>query len=160
MTGVESRRRLILFTLTLYWSCLLVGLAIPWLATVVVDILKHDQTVGQAIHQLRLHLFAPGYNLYLVALFNAAPFVAFAVFTLFHMGRAPLGDRRLCRRRATGILVAALVLMILSAWTHVMTLWYPDAQEAIAYLFLPFMLLAVMPVAYGVGRVLATILFR
>jgi hypothetical protein len=160
MIGLDSNRRLTLFTLTMYWSCLLVGLAMPWLATIMVDVLKHDQTVGQAIHQLRLHLFAPGYNLYLVALLNAAPFVVFAVFTLFHMGRAPVGDRRLCRRRGTGILVAALVLMVLSAWTHVVTLWYPDAQEAIAYLSLPFVLFAVMPVAYGGGRVLATIMFR
>ncbi|HSF70228.1 MAG TPA: hypothetical protein VLA47_07580, partial [Nitrospira sp.] len=87
MTDVYMNRLLTFFTLAVYWTCLLIGLTIPWLATIGVDMLKHDQTLGQALHQLRLHLFAPGYNLFLVALFNAVPFVLFAVFALFHMGR-------------------------------------------------------------------------
>jgi hypothetical protein len=160
MTDGRPSRWLTLFTLGVYWTCLVIGLAIPWLATIVVDMLKHDQSLSQATHQLRLHLFAPGYNLYLVALFNAVPFVLFAVFTLFHMGRAPLHDRWLVGRRGAGILMAAIALVMVSAWTHAMTLWHPDAQGAIAYLFLPFVLLAVAPVAYAVGRVLATFIFR
>lgn len=160
MTDVASNRRLTLFTLAVYWACLLIGLTIPWLATIVVDMLKHDQTFGQAIHQLRLHLFAPGYNLYLVALFNAVPFVLFGVFTLFHMGGAPVHDRRLCGRRGAGVLMGVTVLVMFSAWTHAMTLWHPDAQGAIAYLFLPFVLLAVAPVAYAAGRVLASFIYR
>ncbi len=160
MTDVYSNRLLTFFTLAVYWTCLRIGLTIPWLATIGVDMLKHDQTLGQALHQLRLHLFAPGYNLFLVALFNAVPFVLFAVFALFHMGRAPVHDRRLCGRRGAGVLMAALALVMFSAWTHARTLWHPDAQGAIAYLFLPLVLLAVAPVAYAVGRALAPFIFR
>ncbi len=160
MTTNPSSRRLTWFTLLMFWSCILLGLGIPWLATIAVDMLKHSQSLGQALHQLRLHLFAPGYNLFLIGLMNAAPLVLFAVFALFHMGLAPLQDRTICGRRGAGLLVAAVGLVGLSAWTHVVTLWFPDAQGALVYLFLPFVLLLLMPVTYAIGRGLGRILFR
>ncbi|HKC93023.1 MAG TPA: hypothetical protein VKB81_03280, partial [Nitrospira sp.] len=86
MTDQTLNRRLTTFTVTVYWGCILLGLGIPWFATITVDMLKHDQSLVQAIHQLQLHLFAPGYNLFLVAILNAVPFVLFAVFSLLHMG--------------------------------------------------------------------------
>jgi hypothetical protein len=36
-TATDSRRRFTVFTLVLYWTCTLSGLAIPWIATVAVD---------------------------------------------------------------------------------------------------------------------------
>lgn len=155
-----SDSRLAVFTVIVYWGCILFGLGIPWSATIAVDVSKHDQSLSQAIHQWQLHLFAPGFNLFLIALFNAVPFVLFAVFTLFHMGLAPSEDRRLCGRRGAGVLAAAIGLVGLSAWTHVMTLWYPDAQGALAYLFLPVLLLGIMPIGYAVGRSAGTLIFR
>lgn len=151
MTDSASTRRLTTFTLIVYWGCILLGLTLPSLATVGIDMVKHHQSFGQAFHQLRLHLFAPGYNLFLIAAMNALPFILFAVFTLLHLGLAPLEDQRLTARRSAGILVATLGLVGLSAWTHVMTLWHPDAQGALAYFFLPFLLCLVIPVGYGVG---------
>ncbi|MEK7237127.1 MAG: hypothetical protein AAB242_10920, partial [Nitrospirota bacterium] len=135
-------------------------LTLPWLATVGVDMVKHHQSFGQAFHQLRLHLFAPGYNLFLIAVMNAVPFILFAVFTLFHLGLVPSQDQRLAGRRRAGILVATLALVGLSTWTHVMTLWYPDAQGALAYLFLPFWQILLMPLAYAGGRLLGLLLIR
>jgi len=160
MTVRESNHRLTAFTLIVYWGCILLGLTLPWLATVGVDMVKHHQSFGQAFHQLRLHLFAPGYNLFLIAVMNAVPFILFAVFTLFHLGLAPSQDQRLAGRRGAGISVAMLGILGLSAWTHVMTLWYPDAQGALAYFFLPFVLLGLIPVGYALGRGLGTLVFR
>jgi HEAT repeats len=160
MTTSPPSHRLTTFTLLIYWGCILLGLGIPWLATVAVDVLKHGQSLDQAWHQLRLHLFAPGYNLFLIGLMNAAPFLLFAVFALFHLGLAPPQDRRVCGRRGAGLLVTALGLVGLCAWTHVMTLWFPDAQGALAYFFLPFVLLGFMPVGYAVGRGVGALLFR
>lgn len=160
MTRPVSNRGMVLGTLTIYWGCILLGLTLPWLATVGVDMVKHHQSFGQAFHQLRLHLFAPGYNLFLIAVMNAVPFILFAVFTLFHLGLAPSQDRRLVGRRSAGILVATLGLVGLSTWTHVMTLWYPDAQGALAYLFLPFWQFLLMPLGYAGGRLLGLLLIR
>jgi hypothetical protein len=159
MTAHTSNRWLTPFILMIYWGCILLGLGIPWMATIGVDVMKHDQSFAQATHQLQLHLFAPGYNLFLIALFNAVPFVLFAVFTLFHMGLAP-EDGRLRNRRGVGVLVVAICLVGLSVWTHVVTLWHPDAQGALAYIFLPVLLLGLMPVGYAVGRGLATLILR
>lgn len=138
------------FTLSIYWSCLVLGLAIPAVAAIAVDVLKHGQSVGQAVQQWRMHLFAPGYNLFVIAVLNAVPFFLLAVFTLFHLGLAgPDADGR--SRRKIGVLLAALTAIGLSLWTHVTTLWYPDAQGALAYVFLPFMLALVIPSAYVAG---------
>ena len=160
MTTNPLSQRLTIFTLLLYWGCILLGLAIPWLATIAVDVAKHDQTIDQALHQLQLHLFAPGYNLFLIGILNSLPFILFAVFALFHLGLAPPDDQKLTRRRGTGVLLTALSLLGLSAWTHVMTLWYPDAQGALAYFFLPFVLLGLIPAGYALGRGLGALLFR
>lgn len=160
MTDRESNTRLTTFTLSVYWGCIILGLALPLLATACVDMVKHGQSVGQALHQLRLHLFAPGYNLFLIAVINAVPFILFAVFTLFHLGLVPSQDQRLVGRRKAGILMATLVLLGLGTWTHAMTLWYPDAQGALAYVFLPFVQLLVTPIGYAVGRLLGYLLVR
>jgi len=160
MTDQTLNRRLTTFTVTVYWGCILLGLSIPWVAIVAVDMLKHDQSFVQATHQLQLHLFAPGYNLFLIAIFNAVPFGLFAVFTLLHMGLSPPEDRRLCGRRGAGVLAAMIGLIGLSAWTHVTTLWHPDAQGALAYLFLPVLLFGLMPIGYAIGRGAGTWIFR
>lgn len=160
MTVRASNNPLTAFTLIVYWGCILLGLTLPWLATVGIDMVKHHQSFGQAFHQLRLHLFAPGYNQFLVAGMNAVPFILFAVFTLFHLGLTPSEEQRLAGRRRAGILVAMLGLVGLGTWTHVTTLWYPDAQGALAYFFLPIWQVLLMPLGYAGGRLLGLILIR
>ena len=39
-----------------------------------------------------------------------------------------------------------------SFWAHLSALLYPDAQGALVYFFLPFILLVLMPLGYGIGR--------
>jgi hypothetical protein len=158
MTGSQSR--MTLYTLAVYWSCILLGLGIPWLATILVDMRKHEQPFLEAVRQVRLHLFAPGYNLFLIALLNAVPFVIFAVFSLFHLGLTPEHERKLCGRRGAAVLFTMSVLIAVSVWTHTMTLWHADAQGALAYMFLPLLLLVLMPIGYAIGRALGSFMFR
>lgn len=160
MTDSQPNHRFAAFTLIVFWGCILLGLAIPWLSTIVVDMLKHGQSIGQAFHQLRLHLFAPGYNLFLIALLNAVPFVLFSIFVLFHLGLVASQNHGGAWQRVIGVGTAALGLIAVSGWTHVMTLWYPDAQGALAYVFLPFLLIVLIPVGYAIGRVLGRIAIR
>jgi hypothetical protein len=150
MNGDSPRSNHTAFTLTIYWACILLGLAIPPVATIGVDILKHDQSFWQAVHQWQIHLFAPGYNLFLVMVMNTVPFVLLALFSLFHLGSAGHTYAGLTRRKS-GVLVAAIAATGLSLWTHVMTLWHPDAQGALAYVFLPFVLAVIVPLSYLAG---------
>jgi hypothetical protein len=41
-----------------------------------------------------------------------------------------------------------------------MTLWHPDAQGALAYLFLPVLLFGLIPIGYAIGRGAGTWIFR
>jgi len=136
------------------------GLTIPWIAVILVDLLKHRQSIGQALHQWRLHLFAPGYNLFLVGLLNAIPFVLLALFLLLHVGLTSTQSLSLARRRMMGMATAALGAIGLSAWAQFSTLWFPDAQGALVYIFLPIGLTGLLPVGYAVGRALGRLLIR
>ena len=89
---------------------------------------------------------------------NTVPFIAFALLALFHLGMSRLEDSVRTRRRFAGIAGAGLVIIAVSIWIHVTILLHPDAQGAIAYLFLPMVLLALLPVGYVVGRLIGTLL--
>ena len=160
MTTDRNPRRRVMLTLTIYWGGILFGLIGPWMAYILVETVKHDQSLCQAFHKLRLYLFAPGYNLFLFAALNAVPFLLFSVFVLYHLGLIPSGQCQLARRRATGILAAAAIGITLTGWTHLSTLLYPDAQSALAYVFLPFVLLIAFPLSYGAGKLLSLWLIR
>ena len=90
----------------------------------------------------------------------AVPFILFSVFALLHLGLIPSDNGRLARRRAAGILMAAMIGVGLSGWTHLDTLLYPDAQGALAYVFLPVVLLIVLLVGYAGGRLVGALLIR
>lgn len=147
-------------TVMLYWACIGLGLTIPWIAVILVDLLKHHQSIGQALHQWRLHLFAPGYNLFLVGLLNAIPFVLLALFLLLHLGLTSSRSLLLVKQRMAGVAAAVLGAIGLSAWVHMATLWFPDAQGALVYIFLPIGLTGLLPVGYAIGRVLGRLLVR
>lgn len=152
--------RLARSTVILYWACMGLGLTIPWIAVILVDLFKHHQSIRQALHQWQLHLFAPGYNLFLVGVLNAVPFALLSVFLLFHLGMTPHQPPSLAGRRMTGVAVAAFGAIGLSAWIHVVTLWFPDAQNALVYIFLPIGLTGLLPIGYAIGRLLGRFLVR
>ncbi|BCA56308.1 conserved membrane protein of unknown function [Nitrospira sp. KM1] len=158
--GKESDRWLARVVTILFWGGILLGLCIPWFASIAVDLWKHGHSMTQGVRQVQLHLFAPGYNLFLVGLLNAIPFVLFSVFALFHLGLASSDNRRLIRRRATAVICTGLGLIGISAWVQVTTLWYPDAQGALAFVILPLLLTGFIPLGYALGRLIGALIFR
>ncbi|TAJ10413.1 MAG: hypothetical protein EPO61_02955 [Nitrospirae bacterium] len=152
MTEQANRPDLTKLTLTLYWGNILLGLTLPWVVRIAHEVYTNHVSVISASQSLRRQLFAPGYNLFLVGAMNAVPFVIFALFVLLHLGRAHLCEPPTIPRRIGGVLGGAATLLGVSLWAHIGTVAYPDAQGALVYFFLPFYLLALIPLGYAVGR--------
>jgi hypothetical protein len=140
--------------LSLYWGSILLSLTMPWGLLALFEISAHRRTAGEAYRHLSLHLFAPGYNYFLVGVLSAAPFVVYAVFLLFHLGWNDRLEPAQRARRIAGILGSLILMLGVSFWTHLSALMYPDAQGALVYFFLPYVLLVLIPLGYGVGRLI------
>ena len=147
-----------LITVVTYWIAILLGPLIPWASLLLTDVAVRHISIAQALHDFRAHLFAPGYNFFLIGMLNVVPFITFALFTLCHLGMLPLEDSMQTRRRLAGIAGAGLAITAVSIWIHVTVLLHPDAQGAIAYLFLPVVLLVLLPVGYAVGWLVGTLM--
>jgi hypothetical protein len=142
--------------LSLYWGSILLSLTLPWGLLALFEISAHRRTVGDAFRHLSLHFFAPGYHYFLVGALSAAPFVVYAVFLLFHLGWNDRLEPARQSRRTAGILGSLILMLGVSFWTHLSALMYPDAQGALVYLFLPYVLLVLIPLGYGAGRLILT----
>ncbi|MGC3973533.1 MAG: hypothetical protein QM771_04020 [Nitrospira sp.] len=137
------------------WISLFSGLLLPWIIMLTIEILVRGVPYPQAWRSFTLHLFAPGYNFFLVGVLTALPFVMLALIILFHLGTASMINALIARRRALGLFSGGLSMVLIAAWVHVDVLIHPDAQGALAYFYLPILLLTVLPFGYGLGRALA-----
>ncbi|MBM4133581.1 MAG: hypothetical protein FJ245_07420 [Nitrospira sp.] len=153
MTEQERRPVLTKLTLTLYWGSIFLGLTLPWVVRIAHEVYASHVPWIEAMRSLNRQLFAPGYNLFLVGAMNAAPFAIFALFILFHLGRAHLCEPATVTRRIGGALGGTAVLLGVSLWAHIGTVVYPDAQGALLYFFLPFYLLLLTPLGYVMGHI-------
>lgn len=151
----EKTSRLRVLTRLGFWFTLLIGFLLPWAIMLGVDTWVHDVPLARAWRSFTLHLFAPGYNLFLVGVLTAIPFVVLALVMLLHLGTIPSQQALIAHRRALGLLSAEFVMLTIAGWTHVSVLVHPDAQGALAYFYLPVLLLISLPLGYGVGRALA-----
>jgi len=138
--------------LLLYWGSVLVSLALPWIMLLLFEVSAHRRALLEALRHVQLHLFAPGYQYFLIGLLSGAPFVACAVFLLWHLGWNDRLDPTRFSRRLAGVLGSLILMFGVSFWTHLSALMYPDAQGALVYLFLPFILLVLIPLGYWAGR--------
>jgi hypothetical protein len=142
------------FMVSLFWGSILFSLTMPWGLLALFEISAHRRSLGEALRHLSLHFFAPGYYYFLVGLLSAAPFVVWAVFLLFHLGwNGPLEPAQRSRRMA-GVLGSLILMLGVSFWTHLSALMYPDAQGALVYFFLPYILIVLLPLGYGAGRLI------
>jgi hypothetical protein len=140
--------------LALYWGSLLFSLSLPWGLLTLFEISAHRRPAGEALRYLSLHFFAPGYNYFLVGILSAAPFAVCGVFLLFHLGwNSGLNPAQRSRRMA-GVVGSLTLMLGVSFWAHLSTLMYPDAQGAVVYFFLPYVLLVLIPMGYAVGRLI------
>ena len=138
--------------LALFWGCIVLSLALPWGLLLLFEVSAHRRSFNEAVRYLSLHWFAPGYHYFLVGLLSAAPFALCAAFLLLHLGWNPrLGQVQFSRRLA-GILGSLILMFGVSFWTHLSALMHPDGQGALVYFFLPFILCVLLPLGYGLGR--------
>jgi len=154
MTDEPSPTRPTGLIFSLYWGSILINLTFPWGLLAIFEISAHRRTVGEAFEHLSLHFFAPGYHYFLVGVLSAAPFAAWAVFLLFHLGWNDRLESAQRSRRMAGMLGSLLLMLGVNFWAHLSALMYPDAQDALVYFFLPYVLIVLIPLGYGIGRVL------
>jgi hypothetical protein len=83
---------------------------------------------------------------------HAAPFLAFGVFCLLHLGKVPTGDPSLAGRRLVGVLVGALLMVAMSLWGNISIFASRSSTAAIGFLFVPFYILFTAILGYGLGR--------
>jgi len=160
MTTMGGNRQLTWLTVMLYWGCIVFGLALPGIVMVAHEAFRRHGAWAEAWQDYHLHLFAPGFNFFLVGILNALPFVLLAVFILFHLGTAATWEPVIVSRRLTGVAGALAAAVGFSTWAHVATVLHPDAQGALVYFFLPIYLLGLIPLGYAVGRVAGMLLFK
>lgn len=137
------------------WTSLLGGFFLPWIIMLTVEVVVRDVPVPRAWRSFTLHLFAPGYNFFLIGVLTGIPFMILAVMILFHLGTASAHNVLIAYRRAFGLLSAGLGMLFIASWVHVDVLIHPDAQGALAYFYLPILLTTILPLGYGLGRALA-----
>ena len=157
MNDALSPSRPTTLILSLYWGSILLSLTMPWWLLALFEVSAHRRTTFEALRHLQLHFFAPGYNYFLIGVLSAAPFAACAVFLLFHLGWSGTLEPTRFSRRLAGVLGSLILTAGVSFWTHLSALMYPDAQGALVYFFLPFILLVLMPLGYGAGRLIRLI---
>ncbi len=160
MTTTGGNRTLTWLTVMLYWGCIVFGLTLPGIVMVAHDASRRQGGWAEAWQDYHLHLFAPGFNFFLIGVLNALPFVLLAVFILFHLGTASTKEPVTVSRRLTGVAVALAVAVGFSTWAHVITVLHPDAQGALVYFFLPIYLLGLIPLGYAVGRGAGMLFFK
>lgn len=150
---VDDQRRYGFYTALVYWGLIASGLIVPWGAALIND--KGD------FRQLIIHMFAPGYNVYLIGAFGLAPMAAFAVFGMLHVGPAISRlDGHIVKRRWFGFVLGAISGVAVSAWGHISIATSRDAQAAIGYIFLPFLVIAAHFGGYLAGRLIHKIKSR
>ena len=102
-------------------------------------------------------LFASGHNLFLLGVINAIPFVVFAFLTRWRYRLSAAEDAKtFCPHKwgiiGAGLTVFAMTLFIqLVVWMDVFNPAGGSSTAVIAFVFLPFYALALMPVGYLVG---------
>ena len=159
VTTSVTLSRLKVLTRAGVWISAIAGLILPWGIMLAVDHFIHHLPFQRAWQSFRLHLFAPGYNLFMVGILTAVPFTILAVTILLHIGLSPQQKPIVIRRRAFALACASTGMIALTAWTHVDVLIHPDAQGALTYFLLPLLLLLLLVGGYVVGRLLALLLF-
>jgi hypothetical protein len=160
MTTIATGKNLTRLTVALYLDCIAYGLALPGIVMIAHDAYRRHGGFLEAWQDFRLHLFAPGYNFFLIGILNALPFVLLAVFILLHLGTAATKEPVIVSRRLAGVAGALLMAVGLSAWVQIAVVVHPDAQGALAYFFLPIYLMGLIPMGYAVGRLAGNLLFK
>ena len=105
-------------------------------------------------------LFASGHNLFLLGLINAIPFVVFAFLTRWRYRLSASEEPNSFRPHKWGVIFAGLAVLAMTlfvqlvVWLDVFNPKGGSSTAVIAFVFLPFYALALMPVGYLAGFLL------
>jgi hypothetical protein len=133
----------------LFWLTIAFGFVVSPIIAVGTEIAK-GAPFASAASQWIGHLFEPGYNEFALALIAALPFLAAAVFTLFH-----LSGEQTPRGRWAGVAGALCAGAALTLWGLISIRLSRSSTASIGYLFLPFEVLLIMAIGYAAGRFIA-----
>lgn len=133
----------------LFWATVAAGFAVSP-ATAIGAGIDKGMALEAAAEEWVSHLFQPGYNEFPLALFTAAPFLAAAVFLLFH-----LTAERVSPGRWAGMAGALCAGMGLAVWVLVAIRTSRSSTAGIGFLFVPFEVVVAMGIGYAAGRLVA-----
>jgi len=138
----------------LFWATIAFGFAVSPLVAIGAETAQ-GTLLASAVSQFMGHLFEPGYNEFLIALFTSMPFIAAAVFLMFH-----LAAEQIPRGRWAGVAGALCTGTALTLWALIAIRMSRSTTASIGYIFLPFEVLFVMPIGYVAGRLLVKLKAR
>ena len=133
-----------------FWLTIGFGFLAPAAVTIGVDVSK-GAAIGSAFSRYLQHLFEPGFNEFLLALIEAAPFAAAAIFLLFH-----LTGEHTTRGRWSGVALGLCAGAALDLFAQVQIRISRSSTAGIGYIFLPVEVLLIMAIGYGAGRAIAS----
>ena len=134
-----------------FWSSAVAGVLLPVLSMM----LAKQRSPGQVLGEFWQSFTGAEPGLALLTALHAAAFVAYGVFALLHLGKAPADNAPLAARRLGGALVAGLLMVAASLWVSVSIFASRSSTAAIGFLFLPFYLAIAATLGYGIGRAIA-----
>lgn len=149
-----------------FWGVILLGFVLPWIVRISVEAAFKPNEIGRILARFPELLFASGHNLFLLGLLNALPFVVFAFMTRWRYRMSAAEDPKTFLPHKLGVIFAgttvlALTLFIqLVVWMNVFSPKAGSSTAVIAFVFLPFYALALMPVGYFVGWLIGGVLAR
>ena len=136
------------YAVALLWGSVLAGLVLPalsmWFAK--------DRPAAAVIAEFAQAFTGAQPGMIIMTAMHAAPFLAFGVFCLLHLGKEPASDASLASRRLVGALVAALLMVAMSLWGNISIFASRSSTAAIGFLFVPFYVLIAAVLGYGLGR--------
>jgi hypothetical protein len=135
--------------IVVFWLTVALGFAVSPLAAIGAEIAKGTPFASAAAEWIG-HLFEPGYNEFLLSLITAVPFLAVAVFSLFHLTGEQIPPGRWAG--VNGALCAGAAVCL---WRLIAIRMSRSSTAAIGYLFLPVEVLFVLPFGYVTGRLIA-----
>ena len=133
---------------TLFWGSALAGLLLPGVSM----LLARRRSPLQVLTDYWQSFTGAEPGLVLMTALHMAPFVAFGVICLLHLGKAQAHGASLVTRRIGGALVAALFMVAVSLWGNISIFASRSSTAPIGFVFLPFYLLIGGALGYGLGR--------
>ncbi len=140
-----------------FWGLIVLGLVLPWIIRIGVEIFYHPERTVSALVKFPALLFAKGHNLFLLGVLNVIPVIIFLLLTRWRYRIGQAEDPAAFFPHKIGIIAAGVVvfgvglLINLIVWMDVFRPAGGSSTAVIAFVFMPFYTLALMPVGYLVG---------